>query len=325
MLARKPKKCRHRPDAATAPVIPAGHFFCEYCGRHRYLYFKRYEMISIVGVISLLKIGIFALYGQVATLIENQRIFVQTTAQGAALTVLVPTITSANNTSTHLPSQTNDVQPVPTSTSIPTSTDSPPPTATFSSIPTLSIPSSVPDTSLFGVITTPRLNLRHAPNPEEYIVYRISQGDRVQVVGRNSNATWVVVDAGIVGWAHVDYITIEGNINSLTVFSPSALLPVSTMRFSFVCPGARGPSFNLNEQFFVPYGDDSTAVRDEPSSRTILENAPEGSGGVIIAGPICSAGANGSLIYWYVQTDRGTRGYMSEGYGSDRTSWIAPQ
>lgn len=177
-----------------------------------------------------------------------------------------------------------------------------------------------------GVINTPRLNVRSQPNPDSYVVARISLNDTVGVIGRNSNGSWTLIDVfGRVGWINAEYVAISGGVRSLPIFSDSGSLPAASSIFTFTCPGARGPSFSLSSRFIVPFGDGPTAVREMPSSPVILERAPEGSGGTIIAGPICAAAAeNRLLVYWYVRTDAGINGYMSEGYLSDSIAWIAP-
>jgi len=185
---------------------------------------------------------------------------------------------------------------------------------------------SVAVTVTNGVISTPRLNVRSQPNPDSYIVARISLNDTVGVVGRNTNGTWVLIDIfGRVGWINAEYISLSGGLGSLPVLSDNIPLPTASSIFTFTCPGARGPSFSLNSRFVVPYGDGPTAVRELPSSPVVLQSAPEGSGGTIIAGPICAAASeNRVLAYWYVRTDAGVNGYMSEGFSSDSLAWIVP-
>jgi Tol biopolymer transport system component len=177
-----------------------------------------------------------------------------------------------------------------------------------------------------GVITTARLNMRSQPDPEAYIVARISLNDTVGIVGRNPEGSWVLVDIfGRAGWVNADYVTIDGGVGALPVLNGSDPLPTASSLFTFSCTGALGPSMTLNSRFFVPAGDGPTAVRLQPSSREVLERAPEGSGGTVIAGPVCAAaGEDRLLIYWYVQTDAGTRGYISEGFVESPVPWSAP-
>lgn len=177
-----------------------------------------------------------------------------------------------------------------------------------------------------GIISTPRLNVRSQPDPETYIVARLSLNDTVGVIGRNSNSTWVMVDMfGRVGWVNGEYISVATGVSSLPIVDGNSTLPGASSTFTFSCFGARGPSFALNSRFTVPFGDGPTLVRELPSSRVVVESVPEGSGGTVIAGPVCSAAAeNRVLTYWYVRTDAGTYGYMSEGFTSSPVAWMLP-
>ncbi len=179
-------------------------------------------------------------------------------------------------------------------------------------------------TTFDGTVNTARLNIRSGPSADAYVVFRVSQGDRLQVIGRNSTATWLVVDAGVVGWVNASYIDTSGNLNSLTIYRPGDPLPPSSRSMMFSCPGARGPSFKIGDRFVVPYGDGPTAVWSEPNRRPKVTEIPEGRGGVILGGPICTGAQNGNLVFWYIRSDSGFEGYMTEGYISSPVPWIAP-
>lgn len=177
-----------------------------------------------------------------------------------------------------------------------------------------------------GVITTGRLNVRRNPSTNAMILSRVSQGDIVEVIGRNADSSWIVVDTGIVGWVRASYVNVLGDVLTLPVYGYNALLPASQRQATLVhCAGARGPSFQTNDRFIVPFGDRPTNVFREPNRRPLVTRIPEGRGGVILAGPICVRGQRGNLVIWYVRTDNGFEGYVSEGYQTDPVPWIVPQ
>jgi hypothetical protein len=94
------------------------------------------------------------------------------------------------------------------------------------------------------------------------------------------------------------------------------------------CLNARGPSFELGDRFAVPTGGSGgTYIRSTPSwimnNRTVLVD--EGEGGTIIQGPVCGPAAKGELIGWFVETDDGETGWISEGYIFNVRPWIVPE
>jgi hypothetical protein len=91
------------------------------------------------------------------------------------------------------------------------------------------------------------------------------------------------------------------------------------------CLNARGPSFERGDSFVVPFSGGGTYMRNTPSwvsnnRSTLLE---EGEGGTIVAGPVCGPAAKGELIGWFVETDDGETGWMSEGYIFNIIPWIS--
>ena len=93
------------------------------------------------------------------------------------------------------------------------------------------------------------------------------------------------------------------------------------------CLNARGPSFELGDRFVVPEGGDGTYIRKTPS--WVINNQSdlmeEGDMGTIIQGPVCGPAIKGELIGWYVESDDGVKGWMSEGYIFNVIPWIAPE
>lgn len=91
------------------------------------------------------------------------------------------------------------------------------------------------------------------------------------------------------------------------------------------CLNARGPSFELGDTFVVPNsGSGGTTLRRTPSwiinNRSVL--LEEGTSGTILQGPVCGPAAKGELIGWFVETEDGDTGWISEGYVFDTRPWI---
>lgn len=91
------------------------------------------------------------------------------------------------------------------------------------------------------------------------------------------------------------------------------------------CSGALGPSFEIGDRFVVPFGDGPSGVFKKPNSVPKLGKIPEGSGGIILDGPVCVTGQEGNLYSWLVRTDSDLEGWMSEGYDHSEVPWIIPE
>ena len=76
----------------------------------------------------------------------------------------------------------------------------------------------------FATITTGRLNMRTGPGINYPIVFTITQGDKVSLLGRNSNGKWVLVRAldSYVGWINTGYLASAMPISSLTLTGANA-------------------------------------------------------------------------------------------------------
>lgn len=175
-----------------------------------------------------------------------------------------------------------------------------------------------------GVITTARLNVRKGPSPDHYEVGRISLGDNVHVLARNDDASWVEIDAGVVGWINASYVGIQGSSSDLPVRSANSPMPEPQLPLSYACPGSRGPSFRVNQRFVIPHGDGPSGVFADAGREPRLGLVDEGGGGIILGGPICARAPHDFLTWWYVRTSNGLEGYMSEGFIDTPVPWIAP-
>lgn len=178
-----------------------------------------------------------------------------------------------------------------------------------------------------GIITTARLNMRQGPSPDYYAIARLSQNDRVRVIGRSDQTSWILIDSGTVGWINSEYIRVEGGLSALPVYSANDPLPCPQLPLNHIlydCPAARGPSFSIGNRFRVPPGDGPTNIYAQAGSEPIIGQVSENQGGLILGGPICTQARLGFLTWWLVQADNGTTGYMSEGYDSSPIAFIAP-
>lgn len=128
-----------------------------------------------------------------------------TPVQPTQVVIIIPTPTE-----TPLPTAT----PVPTETPVPTDTPPPPaePTAT---------PVSAPQVSMSQVI-----NVRSGPGTGYARVGQVDAGDTSDVLGRNNDASWVMINySGGQGWVFAQLTTIQGDVNSVGVVEVAAAPP----------------------------------------------------------------------------------------------------
>lgn len=341
--------CKHHPGN-TKPIIPKGHHFCPICRRHRYLGLKPYELIGALGGM-ILGSSVFTLLGyEIGKPIEENLTATNYVA------VIYPTETSlvtatdyqsrtgiSSYTSTYTPFPSSTYTPFPTLTSTLTPTLTammpPKPTVTRTAFPSPTqrptrTPPRLTSTSqgrsqtysgfLTGTINTARVNVRYDPNPSSFIVYRLSEGETIRLIARNSNSTWLQVDVGVIGWVNADLVTSREDVSELHTSPSGSVRPQSQVRMNFSCPGAYGPHFSIGDRYTVPTGDGPTSIWTEPNGPPRVTRIAEKSGGTILGGPICTGGQEGSMVWWYVRTDSGQQGYVSEGYPHSPVPWIAP-
>jgi hypothetical protein len=181
-----------------------------------------------------------------------------------------------------------------------------------------------PSVSMLGYITTTELNMRAQPDQDSPIIFSVSYGDQVLIIGRNRSDTWALVDVGRIGWINVKYVTTSGQTDSLPIYTAQQAAMISPSQpFSFDCPGARYTNFQQNDSFVVPHGDGPASVRTKPNGKSVITRIPEGRGGIILAGPICTGGQEGNLVWWYARSNSGYTGYVSEGYAHRSPAWIS--
>jgi len=108
---------------------------------------------------------------------------------------------------------------------VPVSTQPPGPTATPAPPTQTPLPPIPPGALRATVIRASVLNVRDAPSLGGNRIDRILRGQTYQVVGRNENATWFLLQlAGKQGWAWGYYLFIDGNeFNAPVVSGLSAL------------------------------------------------------------------------------------------------------
>lgn len=76
----------------------------------------------------------------------------------------------------------------------------------------------------FAVVTVPRLNVRAAPSTNAPVLGQVSSDERVTVLGRNGEGTWLRVESttGVSGWIFAEMAQPSVPITALSVSSPPA-------------------------------------------------------------------------------------------------------
>ncbi len=103
-----------------------------------------------------------------------------------------------------------------------------------------------------------------------------------------------------------------------------SLVLVLPAKASATCSGARGPSFEIGDRFIIPPDDVGTWLYEGPNKLPAIVELPVGTEGTIIDGPQCVAGEEGNLYSWFIESDSGYRGWVSEGYSFESIPWIEP-
>jgi len=120
------------------------------------------------------------------------------------------------------------------------------PNVAISSLPVVTTPNE-PASSATALVATGALNVRSGPGVTYSVVTVASQGQTVQMLGRNANSSWVKIrlSNGSEGWVNASLLTPSVAINSLP-FADSPAPPEPPVP---VAPGAvlslrSGPGFN---------------------------------------------------------------------------------
>lgn len=80
----------------------------------------------------------------------------------------------------------------------------------------------------FAVVTIPRLNVRALPSTNAPVVGQVSAEERVTVLGRNGDGTWLRVEsaAGVSGWVYAEMTQPSVPITALDVYAAPAVAAV---------------------------------------------------------------------------------------------------
>ncbi len=120
------------------------------------------------------------------------------------------------------------------------------PNVAISSLPVVT-PADAPTSSATALVATGALNVRSGPGVTYSVVTVASQGQTVQLLGRNANSSWakIKLSNGTEGWVNASLLTPSVAINSLP-FADSPAQPEPPVP---VAPGAvlslrSGPGFN---------------------------------------------------------------------------------
>ena len=113
---------------------------------------------------------------------------------------------------------TETATPIPTG--LPSPTQAQLPTSTFTQTPT-----PTPAGVKYCVVPN-LLNLRSGPGTQYSIVTIEAQGTCGQATARNEDASWVYLITGkYTGWAYATYLSGEGDIKNLPIFTALTLTP----------------------------------------------------------------------------------------------------
>ena len=112
------------------------------------------------------------------------------------------------------------VTPIPTPTALPTLAATPLPTATLA--PGATSAAAVPASGPEATIVTGRLNVRTGPGPGYGIVETVSHWDKVYLLGRTGDLSWVYIQVswnGAMGWVSSRYVETEVLFSSLPILA----------------------------------------------------------------------------------------------------------
>ena len=145
---------------------------------------------------------------------------VATEAQ-ATLQAAVPTLAPATNTPLPTEPPPPTEPPAPTATPVPAMTDTPVPTATSASRPLAYVNQNT--------------NCRTGPAASFPLVYTALKGESLNIVSSSTLSDYIVVEVpgtqGQTCWLWTEYVTIQGDINSLPVANPPPT-PTPSVRYS---------------------------------------------------------------------------------------------
>lgn len=139
----------------------------------------------------------------------------------------------------------------------------PTPTPTITPLPTLTPLPAIPPGALTATVINARvLNIRGAPSLGGVKIGQILRGQTYQVVGRNDDATWFLLQlSGFRGWAWGYYLFIHGNEFNAPVMSANTLLDLYGMQDTGVRIETEaalrlraGPSVATNQIGRIPWG-----------------------------------------------------------------------
>ena len=134
----------------------------------------------------------------------------------------------------------------------------------------------------FAVVTIPRLNVRAAPSTVAPVVGQVMAEERVTVLGRNGDGTWLRVEAasGVSGWVFAEMTQPSVPITALDVYAsvPVAAAPVANPSEPATSATA---STSADASQLVSY----SAVQPQAVPQTTNESAPAVNGDPLPIGP----------------------------------------
>ncbi|RME59700.1 MAG: SH3 domain-containing protein, partial [Caldilineae bacterium] len=80
--------------------------------------------------------------------------------------------------------------------------------------------------SPYAVVQTPRLNVRAAPSTQAPVVGQVTEGERITVLGRNGEGTWLRIESagGLSGWVYTELTQLSVPITAIDVYASNEVV-----------------------------------------------------------------------------------------------------
>jgi uncharacterized protein YgiM (DUF1202 family) len=104
-------------------------------------------------------------------------------------------------------------------------------------------PSNV-DPVTFSITANNNVNVRSGPSTNDGVVATLAGGESVTADGRNPDSTWlrVQLEDGTPGWVFAELVAVDGDISTLTLVDPLALIPPPSSIQAFYFKSGAGDS-----------------------------------------------------------------------------------
>jgi len=135
----------------------------------------------------------------------------------------------------------------------------------------------------FAVVTIPRLNVRAAPSTVAPVVGQVTAEERVTILGRNGDGTWLRVEAasGVSGWVFAEMTQPSVPITALDVYASVPVAAAPAVNSSEPAASVTASISTDASQLVVSY----SAVQPQAVPQTTNEAAPAANGDPLPIGP----------------------------------------